>query len=57
MAKTRMIHAPDTSRRNVSTPKRSAHLLAKLEEARVEWELVHIKTQAALERAKRRRDC
>jgi hypothetical protein len=29
MAKTRMIHAPDTSRRNVSTPKRSAHLLAR----------------------------
>jgi hypothetical protein len=30
---------------------------AKLEEARAEWELVHIKTQAVLERAKRRRDC
>jgi hypothetical protein len=30
---------------------------AKLEEVRAEWESVHMKTQAAMERAKRQRDC
>ena len=30
---------------------------AKLEAARAEWEMVHMKTQVAMERAKRQRDC
>jgi hypothetical protein len=30
---------------------------AKLEAARAEWETVHMKTQVAMERAKRQRDC
>jgi hypothetical protein len=30
---------------------------AKLEAARAEWEMAHMKTQVAMERAKRQRDC
>ena len=30
---------------------------AKLEAARAEWEMLHMKTQVAMERAKRQRDC
>jgi hypothetical protein len=33
-----------------------AHARAKLEAARTEWELVHMKTQVAMESAKRQRD-